>query len=68
MIEKDIHAVRIAVWHNQKTAFTTNRFNGSIDISIFSDVVARYRRTYTLLAPTVFRLVDSSESGFILKH
>ena len=68
MVEKYIHAISVTIWHDQKTAITVHWFNCTIYISVFPDVVAWYRRTYTFFAPTVFRLVDSTESGFILKH
>ena len=68
MIEKYIHAISVAIRHNQEAAITTDRFNCSVSISVFSDVVARNRRTNTLFAPAVFRFIDSTKACFVLKH
>ena len=68
MIEKYIHAISVAIRHNQEAAITTDRFNCSVSISVFSDVVARNRRTNTLFAPAIFRFIDSAKARFVLKH
>ena len=68
MIKKHIHTISVTIRHNQETAFTADRFNCSVNISVFSDVMARNRRTNTLFAPAVFWFIDSTKTRFILKH
>ena len=46
--EKYIHAISVAIRHNQEAVFTADRFNCSVNISVFSNVMARNRRTNTL--------------------
>lgn len=67
-IQKDVHAIRIAIRHDQKTGVSRHRIDSAICIAVFPNMVAWYRWTDPFFAPTVFRLVDPSESGFILKH
>jgi hypothetical protein len=47
---------------------TRQRFNRPVGISVFPDMVAWYAGAYSLTAPAIPRLVDSTEPGFILKH
>ena len=68
MTEKNIHAIGIAIRHNQETAFSGDRFYCAVSIAIFPDMVARNRRTYPFFTPTIFRFVDSTKSCFVLKH
>jgi len=42
--------------------------HSTVGITIFSYMMAQNRRTKTLFAPAIFRLVNPSESHFILKH
>ena len=67
-LEKYVHTSRIAIRHNKKTGASRYRFNSSVCIPIFTNVMARYRWTNALFTPAVFGLIDSSESCFILEH
>jgi hypothetical protein len=66
--KEDVHTRRIAVWHYEKAGISSQWFHGTVCITVFPDMVARDRRANPFHAPTVFRLVDTSETGFILKH
>ena len=68
MIEKYIHAISVAIRHNQEAAFTTGWLNCSVSISVFPAVVTRNRWANTLFAPAVFRFIDSPKARFVLKH
>ena len=68
MIEKHIHTICVTIRHNQEAAFTADWFNRSVNISVFSDVMARNRRTDSLFTPAVFRFIDSTKTRFVLKH
>lgn len=68
LIKKDAHPIRIAVWKDQKKGISCNRFNSSISIPIFTNMVAWHGWTNTLFAPAVLWLVDSAEPSLILEH
>jgi hypothetical protein len=68
MLQKDVHAYCVAIRHDQKTGVSRQRFYRPIYIPVFPNMVARNGWTNTFSAPTIFRLVDTTESGFILKH
>jgi hypothetical protein len=68
LLQKDVHAARVAIRHNQKAGFTGKGLDSAIDIPVFPDVMAWNRGTKASFAPTVFRLVDSAKAGLILKH
>ena len=68
MFQKDVHAHRVAVGHDQKTGVSCQRFYCSIHIPVFPNMVAGYRRANAFSAPTILRLVDAAEPRFILKH
>ena len=66
--QEQIHAHRITIGHDQKTGVAGERLYRSIDIPVFSNMVARYTGPDPFFTPAVFGLVDSSKSCFILKH
>ena len=67
-LKEDIHTSRIAVRHNEKEGVTSQWFHGTICVTVLPDMVTRDRRTSPFPAPTVFRFVNSSKAGFILKQ
>ena len=66
--QENIHTDRIAIWHDQKTGFSSQWLYRAIHIAIFPNTVAGHRRSKTFLTPAVFWLVDSPKSRLILKH
>ncbi len=68
MFQKDIHTNCIAIRHDQKAGISRQRFYRAVHISVFPDMVTRYRWTNSLSAPAVFGLVDASKPCFVLKH
>ena len=66
--KKDIHALCVAVRQHQKEGITAKRFNRAIRVAVLPDVMTRNRRSGTLTAPAISRLVDAAKSGFVLKH
>lgn len=68
LLQKQIHKLCVAIWHNPETGLSRNRLNRSVNIAIFPYMVTRYTRADSFLAPAVFRLIDSPEACFILKH
>ncbi len=66
--EKHIHALTITVGHNQKMPFPGQGFYRAIHIPVFPYVMAWNAGTLPLDRPTVFRLIDPTETSFILKH
>ena len=66
--QKQIHAYRITIGHDQEAGFTGQRFHRSIGVSVLPYMVAGHTGTGPLCAPAVFGLVDSSETSFILEH
>ena len=58
----------VAIRHNQKAVFLTDRFNYSINIPVFPDMMARNRRTNPFFTPTILWFIDASESHFIPKY
>lgn len=54
--------------HDQKTVLPGDRFDGSVGIAIFPDVMTGNRRTNTLWTPAELGLVDASKARFILEH
>lgn len=66
--QEEIYANCIIVWHDQETTLPGGRFDSSVGITIFADVMTRNRRANTLLAPAEFELVDSSKARFVLEH
>ena len=68
MLQKEIHARRIAIRHDKKESITGQWLYCSVDIAIFSDMVTRHAGTYPSLTPAVFGLVYSSKSSLIMEH
>ena len=66
--QKQIHAYRITIGHDQEAGFIGQRFHRSIGVSVFPDMVAGYTGTGPFFTPAVFGLVDPYETGFILEH
>ena len=66
--QKQIHAYRITIGHDQEAGFTGQRFHRSIGVSVLPDMVAGYTGTGPFFTPAVFGLVDPSKTGFILEH
>ena len=67
-LQKDIHAHRIAIRHDEEVSFSGRRLYCSIGIAILPDVMTGNAGTYPFLTPAVFGLVDSSKASLILKH
>ena len=66
--QKQIHTRSIAIGHDKKTGFTSQRLDRTISISVFPNMVARNAGSDTFFTPTVFWLVNSAKAGFILEH
>ena len=67
-IQEHIHAFSIAIGHDEKEALSGHRLDSPISIPVFSNVMARHRRSESLPTPTICRFVYPSEACFILKH
>ena len=68
VLEKKIHTHCVALRHDKKATIASERFYCPKGITILPYMVAGNTRTAPFLAPAVFRLVDSSKAGLILKH
>ena len=66
--EEHIHTICIAIRKHQEETFSILRFYSPVYIAVFADVVTWNRWPLPLPTPTTLRLVDASESCFILKH
>ena len=66
MIQKDIHAHRIAIRHDEKLSITGQWLYRSVGIPILTDMVAGHTWANPFFTPTVFRFVDSAKPRFIL--
>ena len=67
-LQKKIHAHRITMGHDKEAGCTSQRLHRSIGVSILPDMVAWHTGAHPFFTPTVFGLVDSSETGLILEH
>lgn len=67
-LQKDIHAHRIAIRHDEEISFSSRRLYCSIGITILPNVVTGYAGTYSFLTPAVFGFVNSSKASLILKQ
>ena len=68
MIQKEIHAYRVAVGHDQKAGVSCQGFYRSIHIPVFPNMVAGNGWADTFSAPAILWLVNTAEACFILKH
>ena len=68
VLQKEIHANGIAVWKNKEAAITRHGINSTVSIAILSDMMAGHPRTDAFSAPAILRLVDTTETCFILEH
>ena len=68
MLQKEIHANCIAVWKDEETAVTRYRVNSTISIAVLTDMMAGYTGTDAFSTPAMLRLVDTTETRFILEH
>ena len=66
--EKNVHADRVAVWHDQKTRFACKRFNSTVNVPVLSNMMARDRRSNTFFAPAIFGFINPPKTSLILKH
>ena len=67
-IQEYVHAICVAVGHNQKEVFTCHRLHRAIGVAILPNVVTGYGWPNALAAPAILGFVDSPESCFVLKH
>ena len=64
-----MHTVlRITIGHDQEARFTRQRLHCPIGVSVLPYMAARHAGTGPFFTPAVFRLVDPSETSFILEH
>ena len=68
MLQKDIHAICIAIWENEKATVTRYRLNRTIGIAILTNMMAGYTRTDPFSTPAMLWLIDSPKTCFVLKH
>ena len=68
LTEKSVHAVCIAVWHNQKEAISCKRLYRPVSIPVFPNMVTRNGWSHSFSAPATLGFIDPTESRFILKH
>ena len=68
MLQKDIHANRVAAWKNKEAAVTRYRINRTINVAVLTNMMAGHTRPDTLSAPAILRLIDSTKTCFILEH
>ena len=68
LCQEYIHTTRIAIRHNPKGGIACYRFHSTIYIPVFSDMMTGNMWPVAFAAPTVFGLIDSAKSRFILKH
>lgn len=67
-LEEYIHTVCVAIRHDKKEVVSVKRFDCSISVSVFPDVMAGNNRPDSLFAPAILWLVDSTKTRFILKQ
>lgn len=68
MLQKDIHADRVAVRKYKEISIAGYRINSSVSVAVLTDMVARYPRAYPFPAPAMLRLVDTSKTSLVLEH
>ena len=68
LFQKEIHAFSVASRHYPETAVSGFRFYRSIDISVFTDMMAWHNGPDPLSAPTSCRLAYPSKPRFVLKQ
>lgn len=66
--QKYIHTVCVAIRHYKKEIISVKRFNCSIGISVFPDVMTWNNGTSPFLTPAILWLVDPAKSCFVLKQ
>ena len=67
-LKKHIHALCVAIQHDQKAWFAGQRLYRTIGITVLPDMMAGDAGADPLFAPAVFRFVDSTTASLILKH
>ena len=55
--EKNVHADRVAVWHDQKAWFACKRFNSTVNVPVLSNMLVRDRRPNTFFTPAVLGFI-----------
>ena len=68
LFQKEIHAFSIASRHYPEAAVSSFRFYCSVDISVFSNMVAWNSWPRSLSAPARFRFADPAQTRFVLKQ
>ena len=68
LFQKEVHAFSVASRHHPEAAVSSFRFYCSIDISVFSNMVAWNSRPHSLSAPARFRFADPAKPRFVLKQ
>ena len=68
LFQKEVHAFGIASRHHPETTVSGFRFYCSIDISIFTDMMAWHNGPDPLSAPASCRLANPPKPCFILKQ
>ena len=67
-LQKQIHTRSIAIGHDKKTGFTSQRLDRTISISVFPNMVAWNAGPDAFLTPAVFGLVNSAKTCLVLEH
>lgn len=67
-VKKDLHAVTIHVWQNQRVEFAIDHGHGSIGIGIFLGDLRVAERTDGLGTPAAACVGDAAKAGFVLKY
>ena len=68
LFQKEVHAFSVASRHHPETAVSGFRFYRSIDISVFTDMMAWHNGPDPLSAPASCRLAYPSKPRFVLKQ
>lgn len=68
LFQKEVHAFSVASRHYPETAVSGFRFYRSIDISVFTDMMAWHNGPDPLSAPASCRLAYPSKPRFVLKQ
>ena len=66
--QKQIHTRSIAIGHDKKTGFPSQRLDRTIGIPVFPNMVTWNAGSDAFFAPAVLGMVDAAEARLILEH
>jgi len=66
--QEHIHALAVHGGQYKITGIAVEGADGTVDIRIFTDDLRRDVRPASGGSPTILRLIDASETGFVLKE